>query len=138
MNINYEKIQQSINEYGNYILTCIKNQYSSSLTQGQLQNIDSLLNTNFIVIERPTKEDIAFFSKQAGITNPENYSSEYIPSAHGGRTKEDNKIHIYPYTKSFSDCKSDEEIIQSCVDNIVVHEIFHYLLDQIYLMKVIQ
>lgn len=128
MNINYEKIQQSINEYGNYILTCIKNQYSSSLTQGQLQNIDSLLNTNFIVIERPTKEDIAFFSKQAGITNPENYSSEYIPSAHGGRTKEDNKIHIYPYTKSFSDCKSDEEIIQSCVDNIVVHEIFHYFI----------
>jgi len=128
VNINYEKIQQSINEYGNYILTCIKNQYSSSLTQGQLQNIDSLLNTNFIVIERPTKEDIAFFSKQAGITNPENYSSEYIPSAHGGRTKEDNKIHIYPYTKSFSDCKSDEEIIQSCVDNIVVHEIFHYFI----------
>lgn len=128
MNINYEKIQQSINEYGNYILTCIKNQYSSSLTQGQLQNIDSLLNINFIVIERPTKEDIAFFSKQAGITNPENYSSEYIPSAHGGRTKEDNKIHIYPYTKSFSDCKSDEEIIQSCVDNIVVHEIFHYFI----------
>ena len=128
MNINYEKIQQSINEYGNYILTCIKNQYSSSLTQGQLQNIDSLLNTNFIVIERPTKEDIAFFSKQAGITNPENYSSEYIPSAHGGRTKEDNKIHIYPYTKSFSDCKSDEEIIQSCIDNIVIHEIFHYFI----------
>lgn len=65
VNINYEKIQQSINEYGNYILTCIKNQYSSSLTQGQLQNIDSLLNTNFIVIERPTKEDIAFLvSKQ--------------------------------------------------------------------------
>ena len=128
MNINYEKIQQSINEYGNYILNCIKNQYSSSLTQGQLQNIDSLLNTNFIVIERPTKEDIAFFSKQAGMTNPENYSSEYIPSAHGGRTKEDNKIHIYPYTKSFSDCKSDEEIIQSCIDNIVVHEIFHYFI----------
>ena len=64
MNINYEKIQQSINEYGNYILNCIKNQYSSSLIQGQLQNINSLLNTNFIVIERPTKEDIAFFSKQ--------------------------------------------------------------------------
>ena len=128
MNINYEKIQQSINEYGNYILTCIKNQYSFSLTQGQLQNIDSLLNTNFIVIERPTKEDIAFFSKQAGITNPENYSSEYIPSAHGGRTKEDNRIHIYPYTKSFSDCKSDEEIIQSCIDNIVIHEIFHYFI----------
>ena len=128
MNINYEKMQQFINDYGQYVLNCIKNQYSSSLTQEQLQNIDSLLNTNFIVIEKPTKEDIEFFSKQAGITNPKDYNVEYIPSAHGGRTKEDNKIHIYPYTKSFSDCESDEEIIQSCIDNIVVHEIFHYFI----------
>ena len=55
MNIDYEKIQQSINEYGKYILNCIKNQYNSSLTQEQLQNIESLLNTEFIVIEKPTK-----------------------------------------------------------------------------------
>lgn len=128
MNIDYNKIQQSINEYGKYILNCIKNQYSSSLTQEQLQNIENLLNVEFIVIEKPTKEDIEFFSKQAGIINPEDYSAEYIPSAHGGRTKEDNKIHIYPYTKSFSDCKNDEEIIQSCIDSIVVHEIFHYFI----------
>ena len=128
MNINYEKIQQSINEYGQYILNSIKNQYSSSLTPKQLQNIDKLLNTTFIVIERPTKEDIEFFSKQAGIINSEDYSSEYIPSAHGGRTKDDNKIHIYPYTKSFSNCKSNEEIIQSCIDSIVIHEIFHYFI----------
>lgn len=128
MNINYEKIQQSINEYGQYILNCIKNQYSSSLTQEQLQNIENLLSTEFIVIEKPTKEDIEFFSKQDGITNPEDYSAEYIPSAHGGRAKGDNKIHIYPYTKSFSDCKNDEEIIQSCFDSIVVHEIFHYFI----------
>lgn len=128
MNINYEKIQQSINEYGQYILNCIKNQYSSSLTQEQLQNIENLLSTEFIVIEKPTKEDIEFFSKQDGITNPEDYSAEYIPSAHGGRAKGDNKIHIYPYTKSFSDCKNDEEIIQSCIDSIIVHEIFHYFI----------
>lgn len=128
MNIDYGKIQQSINEYGQYILNCIKNQYGSSLTKEQLQNIESLLNTEFIVIETPTKEDVEFFSKQAGITNPEDYSPEYIPSAHGGRTKEDNKIHIYPYTKSFNNCKTDEEIIQSCIDSIVVHEIFHYFI----------
>lgn len=128
MNINYEKIQQSINEYGQYILNSIKNQYSFSLTPKQLQNIDKLLNSTFIVIERPTKEDIEFFSKQAGIINSEDYSSEYIPSAHGGRTKDDNKIHIYPYTKSFSNCKSNEEIIQSCIDSIVIHEIFHYFI----------
>lgn len=128
MNLNYEKIQQSINEYGQYILNCIKNQYSFSMTHEQLKNIDDLLGTEFIVIEKPTKEDVEFFSKQAGITNPKYYSSEYIPSAHGGRTKEDNKIHIYPYTKSFSDCKNEEEILKLCIDNIIIHEIFHYFI----------
>ena len=128
MSIDYEKIQQSINEYGKYILNCIKNQYSSSLTLEQLKNIEELLNTQFIIIEKPSNEDIEFFSKQAGITNPEDYSIDYIPSAHGGRTKGDNKIHIYPYTKAFESCKTDDEIIKTCIENIVVHEIFHYFI----------
>lgn len=128
MSIDYEKIQKSINEYGKYILNCIKNQYSSSLTGEQLQNIEELLNIQFIVIEKPSNGDIEFFSKQAGITNPEEYSVDYIPSAHGGRAKWDNKIHIYPYTKAFESCKTDDEIIKSCIDNIVVHEIFHYFI----------
>ena len=96
MNINYEKVQQSINEYGKYILSCIKTQYSSSLTQEQLQSIDSLLNTNFIVIEKPSKEDIEFFSKQAGITNPNDYRAEYIPSAHGEEQKKITKFIFIP------------------------------------------
>src|SRR5574344_485435 len=102
MNNNYEKIQQSINEYGQYILNCIKNQYSSSLTQEQLQNIENLLSTEFIVIEKPTKEDIEFFSKQDGITNPEDYSAEYIPSAHGGSfflmIRRPPRSNPFPYT----------------------------------------
>ena len=128
MSIDYEKIQQSINEYGKYILNCIKNQYSSSLTGEQLKNIEELLNTQFIIIEKPSNEDIEFFSKQVGITNPEEYSVDYIPSAHGGRAKGDNKIHIYPYTKAFETCKTDDEIVKTCIENIVVHEIFHYFI----------
>ncbi len=128
MNINYEQIQKSVNEYGKYILTCIKNEFAPSLTKEQLQNIEKLLNTEFIIIEKPTEDNIEFFSKQAGITNPNDYDAIYIPSAHGGRTKNDNKIHIYPFTKSFSDCKSNEEIIKSCLDSIIVHEIFHYFI----------
>lgn len=128
MNIDYDKIQKSINEYGKYILSCIKNECSNSLTSQQLQTINHLLNTEFIMIERPSNADIEFFSRQDGIENPNDYSIDYIPSAHGGRTKNDNKIHIYPYTKSFSECKTDDEIIKSCVENIVVHEIFHYFI----------
>lgn len=53
MAINYEKIQQAINECGQHILKSIKSQYNSSLTQSQLQTIDELLSTDFIVIEKP-------------------------------------------------------------------------------------
>lgn len=126
--INYDKIQKSVNEYGSYILSCIKNQYGNSLTQEQLENINNLLNTQFIIIEKPSNEDIEFFSKQAGIDDPKKYSISYVPSAHGGRTKGDNKIHIYPYTESFNNCKTNDEIIKSCVDSIIVHEIFHYFI----------
>lgn len=129
MNVNYGKIQAIINEYGKYILNCIRNQYSSSLSKEQLQNIEWLLSQeNVIIIEQPKKEDIEFFSKQEGINEPQYYSIDYVPSAHGGRTKEDNLIHIYPYSKSFQKCKSDEEIIETCINDIVIHEIFHYFI----------
>lgn len=128
MNIDYEKVQQSINEYGIKILSSIRSQYSKSLTQEQLHMIEKLLSTNFIIVEKPSMEDIEFFSKQEGINEPENYSTNYIPSAHGGRTKGDNKIHIYPYTKAFKDYETEDEVVKSCIDNIVVHEIFHYFI----------
>ena len=128
VDIDYEKMNNSINEFGKNVLHCIKIQYGSSLTQAQLEHIDRLLETDFIVVEKPNDEDIEFFSKQDGITNPSKYSIKYVPSAHGGRTKGDDKIHIYPYTKSFSKCTSFEEIIKQCFDDIVVHEIFHYFI----------
>ena len=128
MNINYENVQKSLNEYGKYVLSCIKKENGSSLSQEQLQTLDRLLSTDFIVVEQPNKKDIEFFSNQAGITDPKEFSVEYVPSAHGGRTKGDNKIHIYPYTKAFSDCKTENELLNDCVDNIVTHEIFHYFI----------
>ncbi len=128
MSIDYDKVQNSINEYGKYILTCMKNEYGSSLTSEQLSLIDNLLETQFIIMEKLTKEDVEFFSKQDGVNDPEKFSSEHIPSAHGGRTKGDNKIHIYPFSKSFSNCRNDDEIIKSCIDSLVVHEIFHYFI----------
>ncbi len=128
MGINYDKMQKTINEYGKYILSCIKSEFGVSLTSQQMQTLEYLLNTEFIIIESPSNADIEFFSKQEGIENPDKYSIDYVPSAHGGRTKSDNKIHIYPYAKAFSDCKTDDEIIKLCVDSIVVHEIFHYFI----------
>ena len=128
MEINYDKVRKVINDYGSYIITSIKNQYYSSLSDEQRKMIDDLSKYSFIVLDEPSIKDTEFFSKQAGITDPSMYSEKYVPSAHGGRTKEDNKIHIYPYSKSFEKCNSDDEIIKSSIEDIVVHEIFHYFI----------
>ncbi len=106
----------------------IKDQYRSSLSVEQINLIDKLIAEPFIVVDKPTQDNIEFFSKQEGITDSNNYSTKYIPSAHGGRTKGDNKIHIYPFAKSLESCTSNEEIINTYLDNIIVHEIFHYFI----------
>ena len=55
VDIDYEKMNNSINEFGKNVLHCIKIQYGSSLTQAQLEHIDRLLETDFIVVEKPNE-----------------------------------------------------------------------------------
>lgn len=129
MKIEYEKIEQYLNAYGKLVLEKIKQDYGHALSEKQKEYLTQLSNdSKFIKVNKPTAEDIAFFSKQKGIEKEENFSQEYVPSAHGGRTKQDDKIHIYPYSKAFEKCKSNDEILNVCVKDLVVHEIFHYFI----------
>ena len=115
MIIDYEKISNEINIYGREVLKNIQKEYSYSLTNEQKKLINEFLNDDFIIINTPSEEDNKFFKGN-------------IPPAHGGRTKSDNKIHIYPYTKEFINFKSNEEMTNFIKDNIIVHEIFHYFI----------
>lgn len=129
MNLDYSFIQERVSDYGKYILDCISATYSNAFTLEQKMLIKWLYQQDrFIVVEKPCKEDIAFFSKQAGITDESKYSIDCVPSAHGGRTKNDGKIHIYPYSKTFQSCHSNEEVMENILENIIVHEIFHYFI----------
>lgn len=128
MELDYQKISKQVNEFGKYIITCIKNEYAHSLTDEQNALINVLEQQQFIVVDAPNEQDIEFFSRQNGIDNPKDFDISEVPSAHGGRTKGDNKIHIYPYSKDFSKCKNTEEIINVCVNDLITHEIFHYFI----------
>lgn len=129
MIIEYEKIEKYLNKYGKSILEQIKNDYEHVLSNSQKDYLTQLLNApTFIKVNKPTLEDIGFFSKQEGIEKEEDFSQDYVPSAHGGRTKQDDKIHIYPYAKAFEKCKNSDEIINVCVNDMIVHEIFHYFI----------
>lgn len=92
------------------------------------KKIEKLLSEDFIKVDKIIPEEIEFFSKLHGVTEPENYRKDYIPSGHGGRTKGDNKIHFYPDSKAFLKCTNTDDVIKECMDNLLVHEIFHYLI----------
>lgn len=123
-NIDYEQIKVSLNQYGNEIMSMIKQQYGYSIS-----NLENIPDKDFIVVEQPNNADIEFFSRQNGFENPGKFNISNVPSAHGGRTKGDGKIHIYPYSaKAFGKCTSTEEIIGKCKQDIIIHEIFHYFI----------
>ena len=129
MNIDYNKIQTNLNTKTKEILNQISGQYFNAMTDEQLYTIEWLLTQpNAIIVNSPNEQDLEFFNKQEGILNKEDYDIANVPSAHGGRTKEDNLIHVYPYAKSYSNCKNETEIIDSIQNDILVHEIFHYFI----------
>ncbi len=127
MPIDYEYIDKWLNLEASKIIKNIITSFSSCLTPEILKSLPQNLD-KFIVVNKPTKEDVERFSKEDGVKDPTEYSIEHVPSAHGGRAKNDGLIHIYPYSKSFENCQNNDEIISSCLNDIITHEIFHYFI----------
>jgi archaellum component FlaC len=115
---DYERLASDLNIFGKQVLKAIKNEYGSSMTSEQNALINQLLSAdNFIIVNKPSQEDISLFG-----------SLDEIPTAHGGRTKEDGKIHIYPYTKSFNNFHNYDDCLNICKNDLIIHEIFHYFI----------
>lgn len=128
MELDYQKISKQVNDFSKYIIACIKNEYGHSLTPEQIALITELEQQQFIIINSPNEKDIEFFSRQDCVEDPKKFDVSHVPTAHGGRTKGDNKIHIYPYAKGFDKCQNTEDVINVCVNDLITHEIFHYFI----------
>lgn len=126
---DYEIIQKIIDVKGKEIFADIFNEYFKYISNDEdkvtdLKDKDKMkldFQNNLvdvgriIVVDKPNETDIKDFG---GI--------DKVPPGHGGRHKRDNMIHIYPYSSALKSVSNIEEIITILINEIVVHEIFHF------------
>lgn len=105
--LDHELLKESLNNDARIILTLIKEDYYSFMSDEKRRVLDELLASPEIVIV------------DKGLRGPDDNTL-----AHGGRGKKDGKIHYYPDSRHFD---SDTEMIEKC-RSILPHEIFHYFL----------
>lgn len=113
MEIDYNKIDKVVNKYAIDVIYDILEKYSNYLNEEEKDIfIEKITNNRIIIVDKPNPEDENFFHGD-------------IPTAHGPRAKGDGFIHIYPYR--FNNLSTDE-IIKSCIDHIIIHELYHYII----------
>lgn len=105
--VNHEILEKTLNEEGKKILSLIKNDYYSFMSDKKRKVLDDLLDSDKFVIINNGFSDLG-----------------RKVFAHGGRAKRDGKIHFYPDSREFN---SDEEIIEKCL-RLLPHEIFHFFI----------
>lgn len=110
--LDYEKIKLEINQYAKSKLKSIVERYGDLFSSNVSSVIENLLNKDIVIVDKPSELD---FINMKGD----------IPSAHGGRTKNDGFIHIYPYV--FRDLSSEEIIKKYQESFVITHELFHYI-----------
>ena len=104
---NYELLKENLNKDAKIILMLIKEDYYQYMSTEKKKVLDDLLASPEIVIV------------DKGLKEPDDRTL-----AHGGRGKNDGKIHYYPDSRQFD---SEEEMLEKC-RSILPHEIFHYFL----------
>ena len=104
--IEYEKVEQILNQQAKIILKLIKNDYYSFMSFEKKRILDELINCDQIVI---INKGISHFNDNT--------------LAHGGRALKDGKIHFYPDVRNFN----TDEAIETCI-KILPHECFHYFI----------
>lgn len=112
--LDYDKIQQKINDYAVDTIYEIVEKYGKYLSKEQIMQFENIIIGNkAVIVDKNIELDSKFFNGN-------------IPSAHGPRTKNDGFIHVYPYTIKN---KNTSEIIEHYIKSgIIKHELFHYII----------
>lgn len=113
MGIDYKKIDTELNIIAIDVINEILDKYSPLISEKDKETfIEKITNNRVITVDKPSKEDEIFFEGN-------------IPKAHVPRAKSDGLIHIYPYVFR---SQSTEDIIKNCIDNIIIHELYHFII----------
>lgn len=118
-NINIEEETIYFNNKAKEYLLMIQNEYNNVLPPQTKDKIASLINDNIVILEENHNK---YVENQTQIGELE--SLKELPSAHGGKVFNDQKIHIY--LNKFSSFN------RNTIESIIIHELFHYLISPIY------
>lgn len=114
--INYPKLDEMLNNYAIDKLYDILEKNGAHASEEIIEELEKKIITNkIIIVDYPNPKDDEFFNHK-------------IPIAHGGRTKNDGFIHIYPYIRC-KDYNNIEELYEFIIQSgIITHELFHYFI----------
>lgn len=115
-NIEYVKLNQLLTNYAIDKLYDILERYGLYASKETIEEIENKIVDNKIIsVDHPSEEDNQLFNGN-------------IPIAHGGRTKNDGLIHVYPYVTCHN-INNTEELFNKIIDNgIITHELFHFFI----------
>lgn len=105
--INYNLLEEQLNEEVKKILALIKKDYYDNMSDIKKKVLENLLRSDKVVI---VNQGVSKFNDNT--------------LAHGGRTLRDGKIHFYPDVREFD---SNEETVEKC-KRLLPHECFHYFI----------
>lgn len=103
--VDYNLIEERLNEEAKKILLLIKKDYYSYMSAEKKQILDELIDGQIVIVN----QGISHFNDNT--------------LAHGGRALNDGRIHFYPDARNFS----TEEAIEVC-KKLLPHECFHYFI----------
>ncbi len=110
----FQSIKNYIISEGKRIYDEIKAKYANYLkSDNKRKSLEQ--NNGKIMVHQYEEEDIKLFG---GIKK--------VPPGHSGRKKQDNIIHVYPYSPQLSFVKDIKLLIQILINDIIIHEIFHF------------
>lgn len=114
--INYIKLNEMFNNYAIDKIYDILEKYGAHASEEVIEEIENKIITNKIIVtDYPSPEDDELFNHN-------------VPLAHGGRTKNDGLIHIYPYVIC-KDFNTTDELYKHIIESgIITHEIFHFFI----------
>ena len=104
--LDYNLVEEKLNEEAKKILLLIKKDYYSYMSPKKKQILDDLIDNKQIVM---VNQGVSHFNDNT--------------LAHGGRALNDGRVHFYPDVRGFD----TKEAIETC-KRLLPHECFHYFI----------
>lgn len=119
---DYDYLEEELKKEGKKIFIDIYNKLFKYLNLSEEKSRKKAHNINKFIGESGNVLDFFVVERKKVVKK----YSDNPPPGHGGRALGDGLIHLYPNCKMFKDIDNIEQIKQIFINEILIHEIFHY------------